>query len=490
MNHPKKRMPALAAALALSLCGGAVLATEVTPSAAPEPETLLLSTQNVTWGTKTESFQDPTSIIPNAPTTNETAESEPVAQTPPMEAGIPTDQEVIQEPAPETVEENTPEETPETTKPEPAPVNPDPAGTVSFKNLSKRIRSGNQNIRSLDETISAIQVTDYEELMDDIRDQLNGLADAQFFVTVSQGSFAASSLKQAYSSLSDTYDDLREGKLQDDNAAIVRQLENAQNQIVMAGESLYIALVELSQTDKTLQRNLAALDRTLEELNLRYEMGQISSLSLKEAKAGRVSLVSGQETLDMNQRNLMYQLQSLLGEDLTGSIALQPLSAVSSKSLSAMNLENDLEKAKAASYELFAAKNTLDDAQEDYKDAKDDYLGDNTKFEMQAATHTWQAAQHTYDATVESFELQFRTLYHQVLDYQQVLESSRTTLAAKKDSYAAAQLKYEQGTISKNDMLEAQDTMNAAQDTVNGAAIDLFSAYNNYRWAVDYGILN
>ena len=52
------------------------------------------------------------------------------------------------------------------------------------------------------------------------------------------------------------------------------------------------------------------------------------------------------------------------------------------------------------------------------------------------------------------------------------------------------QLKYEQGTISKNALLTAQDDLAAAEETVATAQRNLFSAYNNYRWAVDSGILN
>ena len=83
-----------------------------------------------------------------------------------------------------------------------------------------------------------------------------------------------------------------------------------------------------------------------------------------------------------------------------------------------------------------------------------------------------------------------RSLYLQVKDYQQVLAAARTSLAVEEDSFAAAQLKFEQGTISQNALLEAKDKVSAAQETVDGAEIDLFSAYNNYRWAVDRGILN
>ncbi len=75
-------------------------------------------------------------------------------------------------------------------------------------------------------------------------------------------------------------------------------------------------------------------------------------------------------------------------------------------------------------------------------------------------------------------------------DYKQILDAARVSLASQQDSYAASQMKYEQGTISKNTLLSAEDDLHAAEDTVQNAAIDLFSAYNTYCWAVQHGILN
>ena len=60
----------------------------------------------------------------------------------------------------------------------------------------------------------------------------------------------------------------------------------------------------------------------------------------------------------------------------------------------------------------------------------------------------------------------------------------------EQDNYGVDQLKYEQGTISKNALLTAEDDLNTARDTVATAERNLFSAYNDYRWAVDHGILN
>lgn len=369
---------------------------------------------------------------------------------------------------------------------------PDPVGSITFGNLERRLRENNYNLLALEETIASLEVIDYDKMKEDMRKQLNQIAQAQWMlVEFGQGdSYAATSLASSYSSLREVFDDLKDGVIQEDNAAVVRQLRNAQDQVVMAGESLYIAILDLELSDRGLERSLTALDRTIQEMELRYELGHISNLTLQQTKGGRASLVSGKQTLEMNLSNLKLQLELMIGAEQTGGIQLQSLPQVTAEQLSAMDLEADLAAAKEASYELFAAKRTLDDAQEDYRDAGRDYNYNERNYHYISAQHTWQAAQHTYNATVQNFENSFRTLYNQVKDYQQVLSAARTALAVEQGNYAAAQLKYEQGRLSKNGLLEAEDKVKEAQEKVDGAAIDLFSAYHNYRWAVDHGILN
>ena len=91
---------------------------------------------------------------------------------------------------------------------------------------------------------------------------------------------------------------------------------------------------------------------------------------------------------------------------------------------------------------------------------------------------------------MQNFELGLRNLYLKVKDCQQILSASRTALAVEEDNYAAAQLKQSQGTLSQNKLLEAEDKLKEAKEKVAGAENDLFSAWNTYRWAVDYGIMN
>ena len=330
----------------------------------------------------------------------------------------------------------------------------------------------------------------FEKMGDDIRKNLNGIADAQWFMTISGNSFAAKSMSSSYESLKDTFDDIRDGKLQEDNEAVIRQLENAQDQVAMAGESLYIALTEMELNGQGLSRSITALDRTIKELNLRYDLGQISALTLEQTKAGRTSALSGQETLTMNICTYKTQLEQMIGAELTGKIKLQGLPQVTGQQLAAMDLDKDLAAAKEASYTLFAAQRTLDDARDDFKDTAEANMYSTGKYQYVAAQHQWQAAQYTYNAAVQSFETSFRTLYLQVKDYQQVLQAAKTALAMEQDNFAAAQKKHDLGNLSDNALADAKDKVSEAQDKVDGAAIDLFSAYNNYRWAVDHGILN
>ena len=298
------------------------------------------------------------------------------------------------------------------------------------------------------------------------------------------------SLQSNYDALRKQFDAVRDGDLQEDNADLVRQLRNTEDTVVMMGQSLYVTLLDLTVQSAALARQDAALDRTIEEMELRYQLGQISAMTLQQVKAGKTQLESGKATLDMNIAALRRQLNSMIGEELTANLSLQKLLAVTSEQIAAMDLEKDLEKAKAASYELYAAKKTLDDADEAYEDsgARDNYVA--TNYKKVQARHTWQAAQYTYNATVQSYELSFRSLYDSVKDCAQILTSAQTSLAVKRADLETAQLKYDQGSISENALHTAEDDLYAAQDTVTGAEHDLFTAYNNYRWAVENGLIN
>ena len=374
---------------------------------------------------------------------------------------------------------------------ETAQTAPDAEGTLHFENLSARMRTGNYTLLSLEENIAAIECIDYDKMYEDLRDGLNSIASAQWgLIQMGQGeSYTYETLTQRYDALRKTFDDIKEGKLQQDNADLVRQLRNAQASLLAAGESLYVGLLALEDQSAALTRQTAALDRTIEEVKLRYELGQVSAMTLQQTEAGKAQVESGKAAIDAAAAQLRRQLNAMIGEELTAPLTLNALPGVTAEQLAAMDVEKDLEKAKAVSYDLYAAKLTLEDADEEYKDKAGDLGYNEDNYEYIAVKHRWQAAQYTYNAAVQNFELSFRSLYDSVQSYASALNAAKVSLECERSDLAAAQLRYEQGTISENALHTAEDELYTAQDTVSGAERDLFTAYNNYRWAVDYGLL-
>lgn len=379
----------------------------------------------------------------------------------------------------------------ETAAEETAQTTPDAAGTLRFENLGARMKTGYYTVMSLEENIAAIECIDYDKMYEDLRDNLNLIADYQWgMIQAGQsGSYAYETLEQRYNNARKTFDDIKDGKLQKDYADTVRQLRNMQDSLTAMGESLYVNLLSLEDQSAALIRQTAALDRTIEEVKLRYELGQVSAMTLQQTEAGKAQVESGKAAIDAAAAQLRRQLNAMIGEELTAPLTLNALPEVTAEQLAAMDVEKDLEKAKAASYDLYAAKLTLEDADEEYKDKAGDLGYNEDNYEYIAVKHRWQAAQYTYNAAVQNFELSFRSLYDSVQSYASALNAAKVSLECERSDLAAAQLRYEQGTISENALHTAEDELYTAQDTVSGAERDLFTAYNNYRWAVDYGLL-
>ena len=416
------------------------------------------------------------------------------------EGAVPTEGEIQEGEKPEEPEppslagpDAEPETDPETGEIiESALIEPDALGAVSFANVERRMRENNLSVLALQENVDYINSIDYDKLYSELAKQLSDVADMQWMMVLTDqtGTYAYEQLDQTYKSLREQFDAIKDGELQKDNAAAVHQLKSLQDQIVMGGEMLYATIAGLETQEAALQRQLASLNRTVEEMELRYQMGQVSALQLQQTKAGRTQLASGLETLRMNIRNTKIQLEMMIGAEQTGEIALGPVLEVTEKQLEAMDLEKDLLTAKDRSYELYAAAKKLEEPRDTYKELGSRYDHNEYRMDYRQAKHNWQAAQYTYNDTVQSYELKFRTLYAQVQDYKQILDAAKVSLECEKTSCAAAELRYQQGTISANALLDAKDSLREAEEKVQTASNDLFSSYNTYCWAVEHGVLN
>lgn len=367
---------------------------------------------------------------------------------------------------------------------------PEELGTLSFENLEQRVRENNLTVRMLQATIDSIDANDYEQMKDDLRDSLNQIAKGQqFLIAYGQGdSYSYAAMDQMYSSLRETFDDLKDGDIQQDSADAIRQLQDTQNQVIAGAESLYIALLEMQNNRDILERKLAATNRTVQEMQTRYNLGQISALQLHQVTAGLDALKSGIATLDMNLNNYTAQMELMVGAQQTGKLVLAEAPDVTAEQVSAMDYEKDLATAKKKSYELYDAKKTLDDARKDFNKEVVKYVPGFYKRVI--LERQWEATQLTYENTVQNFELKFRTMFNSVADYQQIVAAKESALSLQQDTFQATELKYKQGKISKNAYLDAQDDLESAKTDVITAKHNLFTAYRTYHWAVDFGVLN
>ena len=377
-----------------------------------------------------------------------------------------------------------------------APAEPDAEGTLSFANLESRIRENNYNVLALERKIANIDATNLDSVRQDLIDGLNQIADAQWGMITSSsaasaalsgnpglammGSASAASMQSTYDDLRQQLDNIKSGKTARDLENMRRQLTAGEDQLIMGMESAYIQLKAFEEQDAALTRGIAALDRGAQTAQISYEHGLVSQLTLDQLAAQRVQLVSKQSTLRMGIEVGKLNLKAMVGEDLGASLTLTALPSVTAKQLDAMDLEGDLARAQETSVDLFNANATLADARQEYQDSN----SGNT------ARRTWEAAQFTYEAAQQDFELSFRTLYAQVKDYAQKVDAAKSALALEEKNYAVSALKCQQGTISQNALADAADTLASAKDTVSGAERDLLSAYRNYYWAVEHGILN
>lgn len=268
----------------------------------------------------------------------------------------------------------------------------------------------------------------------------------------------------------------------DGDADAIRQLEDAENRMLMGGETLYITLAGLKTQDAALSRTIAALERTAEEMKLRHELGQISELQLLQVENARAQALGGQQTLRMNMDGVEMQLKAMVGVTLDGTLTLSPLPTVTQAQLDAMDVQADLARAREKSAALAEAERT--------RDAALTAAEAGIAYGVPGAKESADAARYTYENEALSFELAFRTLYAQVKDAARSLAAAREALTLEDKSLAAAELKFEQGGISANALADARDKRAEASDAVASAQRELLSKYRGYYWAVEHGILN
>ena len=412
------------------------------------------------------------------------------------------------------------------------------SGSLSFDQIEGRVRAHNLNVRAAQEGVEQVKSMNWDkalsemddaiEEMEDLIDSMSGsstgaIASASASLAASlaklqqatdetssiyagevvsgianvssltsmatYGAMQAESLKSTLESLEDQRDDLKKQK--DNYPKTIedteRMVQSTIDQIVSGAESLYLTILTTELQYESLQDTLLSMNKTVEEMQLRYDLGQISAQTLLQVQNGYATLVNSLSGLENTMGTMRSSLQSLLGEVPDGTLSLTEVPSVSQAQLDAINDSSDLEKAKEKSYTLYNAARSVEKAEDDMDDARKDN-GKNS-YQYQMAEHAYQSAVYQQSAAIASFELSFQNLYRAIAPAQATLAVKEADLAYQEQVCAAAELKYQQGNISANALQEAVNTRESARRDVEAARLDLFTAYHAYRQAVDKGLV-
>lgn len=360
---------------------------------------------------------------------------------------------------------------------------PDQAGTVSFENLESRIRKGNPAVLSLQASLDAQKAFNRDVASKELVDAINELTDRAWEMG------ASTSMNTTIDGLKKQLDALKEDEYQETLERATRQIENAMDQVILGGQSLYLSILTYEVNLADMERALTALQRSVTEMEARYQLGQVSELTLLQLKTTQQNTKSQAESMKIAIANMKSSLSSLIGANLDAPLTLSGLSQdyKQTNTLLSMDYPTALKKAKENSYAIYSADMTLKDAKETWDDAKEDYGMGGYKYKM--AEQTYQSAVHTRDASVKNFELSLQTLHQTIPEAQLGYNTAEFSLRNQETLYAAAQVKYAQGQISGYQLQTANEDLLAAQSALKLANIKLFTVLNQYSWAVEQGVI-
>lgn len=411
-------------------------------------------------------------------------------------------------------------------------------GTLSFSQIGERVKANNLTLKAAEESLKQAKAMDWDDAIDEMEDAIdnldiqisqllngstNQLATANAALTASldkvsvsgekienlgdvinsainvsmlktlaqYGQMQAESLKSTKESLEDQLDDLKEQK-QDYQKTLKdteRQIDYAADQTISGAESLYLTILSTQlQLDGLKNNTLASTQRSLKEIELRYQLGQVSKLTLTQVQNGYESLESSITSLENTVSTLYSSLQSLMGDVPTGKLRLLDTPSVTADELSYLNYASDLSKAKENSYSLYTADRAVEDAVDAMNDARRDEGKNSYQYKM--AEYAYQSSLYKKDAAVASFEASFLNLYKAIAPAQTALAAKQSALAYEQQMYAVAEKKYQLGNLSANALQDAKDTLDSAQRDVEAAQLDLFTAYHSYDQAVKLGLIS
>lgn len=241
-------------------------------------------------------------------------------------------------------------------------------------------------------------------------------------------------------------------------------LNDAINQIVKGTETLYIGIVTMESSVDALQRGLDAMDRAVAIYEKQYELGMASQYDVESINYQRSSLASQMESLLFQIETSKITLEGMCGLELRGTVALGKLPMPTQEELDAIDYEKDMPIGQRRNVDVLNAQEELDN--------------DSTT-----------PGKHTLQAAKDTFAYNFKVLCMTVEEKERLVGVAEEALSFQQRTFEITEKKYELGMISQEEYRTGESDLLAAQESVNAAQLELFTAYRNYIWARDYGLI-
>lgn len=249
-----------------------------------------------------------------------------------------------------------------------------------------------------------------------------------------------------------------------------KQADYVADQITQGAQTLLLTIRSLQYTGEQLDRQLAAVDRSMAVLEVQQQIGMAGALQVETARRQRDNLAMNADMLDGQIETLGNSLALLCGMDAASAVLPAALGQVSEAELRAMDLEKDLAAARKSSFIVWQKRDALRQAQNTYD--KD----------IESTVHAVQAAEAALDAAQEELRAGFTTLFRTVQDKKTAVQAARTAAEQAARTLHTSEVKYRQGMISRLAYQQAQDEAASAAQAVETAELELLTAYQQYQW--------
>jgi len=241
-------------------------------------------------------------------------------------------------------------------------------------------------------------------------------------------------------------------------------INNAIDQIVKGAEALYVGIVTMESAVADIERGMATLDRAVDLFEKQYELGMASAYDVESMKYQRSSVASQMESLNFQILTSKIMLEGLCGLEITGEIRLGELTMPTREELDGVDYKKTIDRAQQKNVDVLNAELA--------------YQYSPTQ------TNAW-----SHDAAVTSFAYNYRIVCLTVGEKERLLNAAKETVSFQERTFAIEAKKYEMGMISYEEYMTAKSNLEQAESDCYRAQLELFTAYRNYVWARDHGIV-